>query len=170
MFSYPLTLISLISNNSVPSKNFNVWMAKFTLWNQPLPQFANENGWQQSIIRIKLPVEKVHQREDDTPELEIPGVYHHSLCEVITSAFQGRAVKSFHYRLLPTVHPSIFIWKSTILTPSSRNTRRLWNHLCPQGNNINVLLQHSCWAQTQLILPNSVWLHSGQFMHSLATN
>ena len=83
--------------------------------------FANENGWQQSTIRIKLPAEKVHQREDDAPELEIPGVYHRSLCEVITSAFQDEAAKSFHYT------PFSLFWKATPNSTPERIHSEIYN-------------------------------------------
>ena len=58
---------------------------------------ANQNGWRESTVRIKLPAEKIYQTEDVAPVLEIPGVYHRSLLEVITMALQDNNAKTFHY-------------------------------------------------------------------------
>ena len=58
---------------------------------------TSQNGWRQSTLKIKLPAERVCQTEDDAPFLEIPGVYHRSLIEVITTALQDDSAKKFHY-------------------------------------------------------------------------
>ena len=65
--------------------------------NPPSTSFANENGWKQSSVYIKLPCEKVLQKEDTASILEVPGVYHRSLIEVITTALQDTAAKTFHF-------------------------------------------------------------------------
>jgi hypothetical protein len=59
--------------------------------------FVNTNGWKQSSVYIRLPCEKVHQKEDAAPILEVPGVYHRSLIEVVTTALQDAAAKTFHF-------------------------------------------------------------------------
>jgi len=82
---------------------------------------TNENGWRQSTIRLKLPVEKVLQREADAPELEITGVYHRSLCEIITTAFQDEAAKSFHYT------PFSLFWKPTHNSTPERIHSEIYN-------------------------------------------
>ena len=69
--------------------------------------FANENGWKQSTIWIRLPAENVKQIKDSTPELEVPDVYHHSLLEVFITAVQEASAKSFHYT------PFSLFWKPT---------------------------------------------------------
>jgi hypothetical protein len=61
------------------------------------PPFAKENGWKQSSVYIKLPCEKILQQEDSAPILEVPGVYHRSLVEVIKTALQDVAAKTFHF-------------------------------------------------------------------------
>ncbi|KAG1886701.1 hypothetical protein F4604DRAFT_1917521 [Suillus subluteus] len=48
--------------------------------------FQEIYGWHESTVRIHLPKEKQKwASEEDAPELEIPGVYHHSLVDVITA-------------------------------------------------------------------------------------
>lgn len=65
--------------------------------NSPSTPFANTNRWKQSSVYIRLPCEKVLQKEDTAPTLEVPGVYHRSLIEVITTALQDAAAKTFHF-------------------------------------------------------------------------
>ena len=65
--------------------------------NSPSTPFANTNRWKQSSVYIRLPCEKVLQKEDTAPTLEVPGVYHRSLIEVITMALQDAAAKTFHF-------------------------------------------------------------------------
>ena len=96
--------------------------------NPPSTSFANENGWKQSSVYIKLPCEKVLQKEDTASILEVPGVYHRSLIEVITTALQDTATKTFH--LVYTGNnrqkalPSAFTPKFITRTPLSKRTRR----------------------------------------------
>lgn len=65
--------------------------------NSPTGPFADQNRWRQSSVYVKLPCEKVLQKEDTAPLLEVPGVYHRSLTEVITTALQDVAAKTFHF-------------------------------------------------------------------------
>lgn len=59
--------------------------------------FCEEHGWQQSTARIRLPKENVSWKsEDDAPELEIPGVYHRSLIDIITAVFEDDIAKTFN--------------------------------------------------------------------------
>jgi hypothetical protein len=59
--------------------------------------FRVENGWRCSSVKIRLPKEKVKfPSEEDAPELEITGVHHRSLTDVITSVFEDTIVSSFH--------------------------------------------------------------------------
>ena len=59
--------------------------------------FTNSNGWKKSSVYIRLPCEKILQKEDTAPILEVPGVYHRNLTEVITTALQDAAAKKFHF-------------------------------------------------------------------------
>ena len=83
--------------------------------------FANENVWKQSSIYIKLPCEKVLQEEDTAHTLEVPGVYHRSLVEVITTAFQDVAAKTFHFT------PFSLYWQPTPESPPERVYSEIFN-------------------------------------------
>ncbi|OJA15139.1 hypothetical protein AZE42_07563 [Rhizopogon vesiculosus] len=59
--------------------------------------FRTEHGWRQSSVEIRLPKEKVKwDSEEDAPVLEIPGVYHRSITDIITSVFEDTVSSSFH--------------------------------------------------------------------------
>ena len=79
------------------------------------------NGWQESTVNIKLPDEKICQKEADAPVLEIPGVFHRSLIEVITTALQDDSAKSFHYT------PFSQFWKPTPESPPERIYSEIYN-------------------------------------------
>jgi hypothetical protein len=62
-----------------------------------LNPFHVENGWHCSSVKIQLPKEKVkHRAEDEAPEMEIPGVYHRSITDIITSVFKDSVASTFH--------------------------------------------------------------------------
>ena len=84
-------------------------------------RLVNRNGWQESTVNIKLPGEKVNRKEADAPILEVPGVYHRSLIEVITTALQDDSAKSFHYT------PFSQFWKSTPESPPERIYSEIYN-------------------------------------------
>jgi hypothetical protein len=59
--------------------------------------FQIENGWCSSSVKIHLPKEREKfPSEDEAPEMEIPGVYHHSLTDIITSVFKDPIASTFH--------------------------------------------------------------------------
>ncbi|EGN94895.1 hypothetical protein SERLA73DRAFT_155586 [Serpula lacrymans var. lacrymans S7.3] len=59
--------------------------------------FHEENGWQESVVKICLPKEKKKwAQEDDAPELEIPGVHHRSLVDIISGVFEDEVFKTYH--------------------------------------------------------------------------
>jgi hypothetical protein len=82
---------------------------------------ADQNGWRQSTVKIKLPAEKVCQIEDDANTLEIPGVYHRSLIEVITTAIQDNNAKTFHYT------PFSLYWQPTPESTPERLYSEIYN-------------------------------------------
>jgi hypothetical protein len=82
---------------------------------------TNRNGWRESTVKIKLPAEKVSQREDDAPVLEIPGVYHRSLIEVVTTALQDDNAKKFHYT------PFSLYWQPTPDSTPERLYSEIYN-------------------------------------------
>ncbi|KAG2069358.1 hypothetical protein BDR04DRAFT_1128884 [Suillus decipiens] len=59
--------------------------------------FHIENGWWSSSIKIHLPKEREKfPSEDKAPEMEIPGVYHCSITNIITSVFEDSIASTFH--------------------------------------------------------------------------
>ncbi|KAG2033983.1 hypothetical protein BDR03DRAFT_935455 [Suillus americanus] len=59
--------------------------------------FREEYGWQESMARIHLPKEKQKwASEEDAPELQIPGVYHRSLVDIITAVFKDDVSQTFN--------------------------------------------------------------------------
>jgi hypothetical protein len=59
--------------------------------------FQEVYGWRESTVRIRLPKEKQKwASEEDAPELEIPGVYHRSLVDVITAVFKDDVSQTFN--------------------------------------------------------------------------
>ena len=83
--------------------------------------FADENRWKQSSVYVKLPCEKVLQKEDTTPILEVPGVYHQSLIEVITTGLQDVAAKTFHFTAF-----SLY-WQATTESTPKRVFSEIYN-------------------------------------------
>lgn len=59
--------------------------------------FREEYGWQRSSVKIRLPNEGTKwPSETDAPELEIPGVHHRSIIDIIESVFTDDASISFN--------------------------------------------------------------------------
>jgi hypothetical protein len=84
--------------------------------------FSNENVWKNSTIRIPLPAEGIkHASEEAAPTLEVPGVHHRSLVEVITTAFQDDSAQRFHYV------PHHLFWQATPESNPERVISELYN-------------------------------------------
>ena len=61
--------------------------------------FRAEHGWMKSSVKIRLPKEKVHwssEMDPAVPELEVKGVYHRSLTDIIKAVFEGENGHTFH--------------------------------------------------------------------------
>jgi hypothetical protein len=59
--------------------------------------FREEYGWHKSAVKIRLPKEGTKwPSETDAPELEIPGVYHRSIVDIIESIFTGNVTTTFN--------------------------------------------------------------------------
>jgi hypothetical protein len=59
--------------------------------------FREEYGWHQSAVKIRLPKEGMKwASETEAPELEIPGVYHRSIVDIIESVFMDDVAASFN--------------------------------------------------------------------------
>lgn len=140
--------------------------------------FNHENGWRQSTVKIKIPAEKMCMKEDDAPVLEIPGVYHRNLIEVITTALQDDNAKTFHYT------PFSLFWQPTPQSTPERLYSEIYNSDAfieeharisrppPRVlySSMNVQLQQSCFGQTQPISLNSDLHRYGRSTFSLAIN
>jgi hypothetical protein len=84
--------------------------------------FSNENVWKVSTVTISLPAEGVkHSSEKQAPVLEVPGVHHRKLVEVIITGFQDEAAKKFHYV------PHHLFWKPTPESEPERVITELFN-------------------------------------------
>jgi hypothetical protein len=60
--------------------------------------FQIENGWQEAIVHICLPVEgKPHKSEDATLMLPIYGLYHRRIIDIVRSVCMSTATTSFHF-------------------------------------------------------------------------
>ncbi|KAH6911436.1 hypothetical protein BKA70DRAFT_856042 [Coprinopsis sp. MPI-PUGE-AT-0042] len=59
--------------------------------------YAGTYGWTTSTLKIPLPCEGVKCAEGKAPVLELEGLVHRSLAEVIETAFSDSSSKSFHY-------------------------------------------------------------------------
>jgi hypothetical protein len=58
--------------------------------------FQSEDGWLESSVKIRLPLDKKKMLETEAAEFEIGGVFHRDIIDVISSVYQSDAVKSFH--------------------------------------------------------------------------
>lgn len=65
------------------------------------------DGWKESTVKISLPCEGNCCPEEDAPELEIPGVFHRDLIDVITSTYQSPSSSHFH------ITPFTQMWRPT---------------------------------------------------------
>ncbi len=59
--------------------------------------FQSEDGWLESSVKIRLPLDKKKMLETEAAEFEIGGVFHRDIIDVISSVYQSDAVKSFHF-------------------------------------------------------------------------
>jgi Plavaka transposase len=59
--------------------------------------FRREDGWVESSVRIRMPLDKTKMAESDAAEHEVAGVFHRDLVDVITSVYQSDAVRSFDH-------------------------------------------------------------------------
>jgi hypothetical protein len=82
---------ALTFSHTRESKNVDAY-----LQNKANP-FREEHGWRSSTVKIRLPKEGTKwPSETDAPELEIPGVYHRSITDIIESVFQDNIAAMFN--------------------------------------------------------------------------
>ncbi|THU88484.1 hypothetical protein K435DRAFT_866245 [Dendrothele bispora CBS 962.96] len=59
--------------------------------------FREEDGWIESSVKIPLPAEGFCIPESKAATLEIDGIFHRDMLDVITSVFESPASNNFHY-------------------------------------------------------------------------
>jgi hypothetical protein len=59
--------------------------------------FNREDGWLESSVRIRLPLDKTKMPESSAAELEVGGIYHRDIFEVISLVYQSDVVQSFNH-------------------------------------------------------------------------
>ena len=59
--------------------------------------FPREDGWHESSVRIRLPLDQKKMRESDAAEFEVGGVFHRDIIDVISSVYQTDVVQSFNH-------------------------------------------------------------------------
>lgn len=63
----------------------------------PNNPFHKKHGWKSSMVKIRLPKERVcFDCEEDVPELEIPGIYHRDMTDIIRSVFEDKVFTTFN--------------------------------------------------------------------------
>jgi hypothetical protein len=58
--------------------------------------FHREDGWRDSSVRIRLPLDKKKMPESEAAEFEISGVFHRDIIDVISSVYRSDEVLSFN--------------------------------------------------------------------------
>ena len=59
--------------------------------------FHREDGWLESSVRIRLPLDKKKMLESEAAEFEVGGVFHRDIIDVISTVYQSNVVKSFNH-------------------------------------------------------------------------
>lgn len=63
----------------------------------PASSIFSSDGWHEASVKIRLPCEKEKfSSEDCAPEFDVDGLYYHKPLEVLKSAYQEVAAKTFH--------------------------------------------------------------------------
>jgi hypothetical protein len=79
-------------NVALEHKNLDTYLA-----GEPESPFHREDGWLESSVRIRLPLDKTKMPESNALELEVGGVFHRDIVDVISSVYQSDAVRSFNH-------------------------------------------------------------------------
>lgn len=84
------------------------------LANAPESIFHHKDGWQESSVRIQLPLDKHKMPESNAAELEVAGVFHCDVIDVISLVYQSDAAQTFDHI------PFKQYWKPSEHAPSER--------------------------------------------------
>jgi hypothetical protein len=89
-----------------------------TLENKKLDRYltgmSGEDGWLETSIRIRLPLDKAKMLESDAAELEVEGLFYRDIVDVISSVYQSDVVRSFSHV------PFKQFWKPSEESPPER--------------------------------------------------
>jgi hypothetical protein len=67
------------------------------LANAPRSVFHYEDGWLESSVQIRLPLDKMKMPESNATELKVGGVFHRDIIEVISSVYRSDTAQSFNH-------------------------------------------------------------------------
>jgi hypothetical protein len=73
-----------------------------------------EDGWLESSVQIRLPLDKRKMPETEAAEFEVEGVHHRDIIDVISSVYQSDVVQTFNH--VPFKH----YWKPSETAPPER--------------------------------------------------
>ncbi len=59
--------------------------------------FPHKDGWLESSVRIRLPLDKEKMLETDAAEFEVGGILHRNIIDIISLVYQSNAVESFNH-------------------------------------------------------------------------
>jgi len=76
--------------------------------------FHREDGWMESSVRIRMPLDKTKMPESSAAELEVGGVFHQNIINVISSVYRSDTVCSFKHV------PFKSFWRSSEDSPPER--------------------------------------------------
>lgn len=76
--------------------------------------FHREDGWTESSVWIRMPLDKTKMPESSAAELEVGGVFHRDIINVISLVYQSDAVRSFEH--VPFKH----FWQPSKDSPPER--------------------------------------------------
>ena len=145
------------------------WTRTFPLTLPLLMKMDGSNHLYTSSFHVKM------FEEGTTHMLKVPGVYHQSLVEVFTMAFQDVTAKTFHFtpfslywQPTPESPPEWVYSEISTRTPFLKKTRRSEDFHQNLDLNMNMLWLHSWSHLTQHILDSLDLLPFGQSTCSLA--
>ena len=65
----------------------------------PSSPFNEGEGWHQSLVKIRLPANKVKTPEDQAPEFEVKGVWHRNIVDIIKTVYSDSTFSTLHATL-----------------------------------------------------------------------
>jgi hypothetical protein len=105
-----LSLLDLTNfNAAVENRKLDAYLTS-----APENMFQREDGWQESSVRIRLPLDKKKMPETQAAEFEVNEIFHRDIIDVVSSVYQSDAVRYFNHI------PFKQFWKSSEHAPPER--------------------------------------------------